>query len=133
MKGFAVVHETDVPRRIAPLRDRDGAVSSFTAMVDEFFPVGDATLELKRVTLPPAAVVVPHEHDSAEILYVLDGSIVFGAHRCVPGSAVYVGANTRYGFVAGPDGCTFVNFRGVVGTSIVYPHDANPTSEVGAP
>ena len=127
MKSFAIVHSNDAPVRTSPLRGRDGEVALFTAHVAEFFPVDGATLELKRIALPPGAVIVPHRHDSAEVLYVLDGSLAFGAQTCNAGSGVYVAADTRYGFVAGTDGCTFLNFRGVVGTSIRYADESTST------
>lgn len=126
MKSFAIVHSNEAPVRASPLRERDGEVSRFTAYVAEFFPVEGATLELKRVSLPPGAVIAPHRHDYAEVLYVLDGSLSFGAQTCEAGSGVYVAAEARYGFVAGSDGCTFLNFRGVVGTSIRF---ADETTE----
>lgn len=123
MKSISIVHAGDAPVRTSPLRGRDGEIGPHTAHVRQFFPADGETLELKRVTLPPGAVIVPHRHDSAEVLYVVEGSLAFGAQSCQPGSAVYVAAEARYGFVAGSEGCTFLNFRGVVRTSIRYAAD----------
>jgi len=129
MKSISIVHASDAPTRTAPLRERDGAIGPSTAHVGEFFPTDDETLELKRVSLPPGAIIAPHRHDSAEVLYVLEGSLAFGAQTCSTGTAVYVAAETRYGFVAGTEGCTFLNFRGVVGTSIRYAADSVRTEQ----
>jgi hypothetical protein len=52
-----------------------------------------------------------HSHTEDEIIFVRSGSVRLGNRLCGPGSALAIKANTRYGFRAGPDGLSFVNFR----------------------
>ena len=55
-----------------------------------------------------SAIAIPQYQD-----YVTRGELRLGAQVAGPGTAVYVDAMTLYGFTAGPEGCTFLNFRGV--------------------
>jgi quercetin dioxygenase-like cupin family protein len=80
-----------------------------------FFPVGDETLELFEVELEPGAEVQPHAHSTSEIIFVTYGELHLGAQLAGAGAAILVEANTLYGFRAGPDGATFLNFRGDLG------------------
>jgi quercetin dioxygenase-like cupin family protein len=81
-------------------------------VVRRFFPAEGEGLELFEVEFQPDAAVQPHAHSSAEIIYVTKGELVLGARRCGPGAAIYIDADTLYGFRAGPRGATFLNFRG---------------------
>ena len=53
-----------------------------------------------------------HAHDLAEIIYVLEGSMIFGNRELGPGSSVYIGADTLYGFAAGDQGLRILIFMG---------------------
>ncbi len=53
-----------------------------------------------------------HAHDLAEIIYVLEGTMVFGNRELGPGSSVYIGADTLYGFAAGNEGLRILIFMG---------------------
>jgi quercetin dioxygenase-like cupin family protein len=81
--------------------------------VDKFpyFPVDGEALELFHIQLGPGAVVEPHAHTDDEIVYVLRGAIHLGKRVLGPGDALYVGADTLYGFKVGPEGVEFLNFR----------------------
>jgi hypothetical protein len=57
-----------------------------------------------------------HHHSQAEVLFVRAGSIRIGNKIHGPGTALFVDANTKYAFSAGPDGLSFVNFRGAAST-----------------
>lgn len=87
----------------------DGELSSAQR---RFFPEGDEGLELFEIELGPNAEVQSHAHSSSEIIYVTAGALHLGAHMCGPGSAIFIAADTLYGFRAGPAGATFLNFRG---------------------
>jgi quercetin dioxygenase-like cupin family protein len=75
------------------------------------FPGGTDELQLLEVHLPAHAEVRPHAHSLDEIIVVIEGELRFGARTCGPGSSVYIGADTLYGFRAGPEGVTYRNFR----------------------
>ena len=52
-----------------------------------------------------------HSHSEDEVIFVTGGSIKLGNAVHGPGAALFVAANTNYGFSTGPEGLTFVNFR----------------------
>ncbi|HVF76538.1 MAG TPA: hypothetical protein VM938_15990 [Acidimicrobiales bacterium] len=82
-------------------------------------PGADGELQLFEVRLLPDAVVEAHAHAVDEVIVVVEGEIVFGRRRYGPGSSVLVPGMTLYSFRAGPDGLTFLNFRGTADTSLV--------------
>lgn len=53
-----------------------------------------------------------HSHSEDEIIFVRSGSIRLGNRLRGAGTALAIAANTKYGFFSGPDGLSFVNFRG---------------------
>jgi hypothetical protein len=52
-----------------------------------------------------------HSHSEDEVIFVTGGSIKLGNAIHGPGAALFVAADTNYGFSTGPDGLTFINFR----------------------
>jgi hypothetical protein len=52
-----------------------------------------------------------HSHSEDEIIFVTDGAIRLGGRLYGPGTALAIAADTLYGFTAGPEGLSFVNFR----------------------
>lgn len=52
-----------------------------------------------------------HSHSEDEIIFVTDGMIRLGGRLYGPGTALAIAADTLYGFTAGPEGLSFVNFR----------------------
>lgn len=55
--------------------------------------------------------VAIHSHTEDEIIFVRAGSMKLGNRLCGPGTTLAIAANTKYGFRAGPEGLSFVNFR----------------------
>jgi hypothetical protein len=55
---------------------------------------------------------VPHSHSEDEVIFVIGGSLRAGARVFGPGTAMAVAAHATYGFHSGPDGLSFINFRG---------------------
>jgi hypothetical protein len=53
-----------------------------------------------------------HSHSEDEVIFVHTGSIRLGNRTYGPGTALFIAADTKYGFHSGPDGLGFVNFRG---------------------
>ena len=82
-------------------------------------PGGESELYLHEARTPPDTEILPHVHRTDEIIYVTEGEMHLGARVLRPGSSVYIPANTLYGFKAGPQGLTFLNFRAVRDTSHV--------------
>lgn len=83
------------------------------------FPGSDDELQLFEVRIQADDRVEGHAHEHDEIIYILDGELLFGQRVCSPGSAVYVPAHTLYGFTAGPAGCRFLNFRAAADYSYI--------------
>lgn len=52
-----------------------------------------------------------HSHTEDEIIFVRAGQMRLGNKLYGPGTTLAIAANTKYGFKAGPDGLSFVNFR----------------------
>jgi quercetin dioxygenase-like cupin family protein len=116
----------------------DASTSSFTKLVDVF--AGRATtipaaelastavrvhhsapdgLQLFELRLEPGTRGEPHAHVEDEIIVVVEGELRFGARTLGAGSSVMVPGGTLYAFVAGPEGCTFLNFRPRVDSSYI--------------
>jgi hypothetical protein len=53
-----------------------------------------------------------HSHSEDEVIFVREGAIRLGNRILGPGTALAIAANTKYGFFSGPNGLSFVNFRG---------------------
>lgn len=67
--------------------------------------------QLFETQVPANAVAAVHCHEEDEIMYILAGEMVLGNRSLGPGSSMFIAANTKYGFRAGPDGLSFLNFR----------------------
>lgn len=52
-----------------------------------------------------------HSHSEDELIFVTGGSIRLGNAIHGPGAALFVAADTNYGFSTGPEGLSFINFR----------------------
>ena len=55
---------------------------------------------------------VLHSHSEDEVIFVRAGSVRIGNRLFGPGTALAIAADTLYEFWSGPDGLSFVNFRG---------------------
>ena len=53
-----------------------------------------------------------HSHSEDEVIFVRAGSVRIGNRLFGPGTALAIAADTLYEFWSGPDGLSFVNFRG---------------------
>ena len=80
---------------------------------------GSGELQLFEARIAADAEVSLHAHASDEIIYILEGELRIGRKRLGPGASVFVGAETLYGFRAGPQGVRFLNFRGDGNTSFI--------------
>jgi len=67
--------------------------------------------QLFESQVPPNLTTPIHSHEEDEIIYILEGKMVFGSNTYGKGSSIFVAANARYGFRAGPEGVRFLNFR----------------------
>jgi hypothetical protein len=72
---------------------------------------GPDELELFELHQGPNTRAEPHAHVDDEIIYVVEGSLIFGNREFGPGSAVLIPAWTLYSFVAGGSGVRLLNFR----------------------
>jgi quercetin dioxygenase-like cupin family protein len=72
---------------------------------------GDGGFYSQVVRLPAGFEAPAHSHDHAEIFMVLEGSCRFDGEQMERFDMVVVNANEPYGFVAGPDGLSFLVVR----------------------
>jgi quercetin dioxygenase-like cupin family protein len=73
-------------------------------------PGTDGSLHLSEYRYLPNATFDLHAHDGAEIIYVLEGSMILGNRIVGPGSSVFIGDHTLYGFAAGEQGLRMLIF-----------------------
>jgi quercetin dioxygenase-like cupin family protein len=95
-----------------------------------YHPGAEGELQAFEVRLGPNQSIDAHAHRLDEVIYVVAGSMHFGAQVLEPGSTAYIPANTLYGFRAGPDGLRFVNFRAGSGAGHI-PKDEFLTNRAG--
>jgi quercetin dioxygenase-like cupin family protein len=118
MGRIAIRHSNDITRVRTGDRPSPQWVSQNQSALEletirgQYFPTSDETLQLLEIQIAPDAYLSPHAHTTAEIMYVLRGELRFGAQICVSGSAIFIDQDTLYGVHAGPEGATFLNFRG---------------------
>jgi quercetin dioxygenase-like cupin family protein len=101
------------------LRDKGSSEEHIRSLSDDalaagmrFFEMGtESSPQLFESQVPPNTVAPVHSHEEDEIIYVLEGEMQFGTKSLSKGSALFVQANARYGFKAGPEGVRFLNFR----------------------
>ena len=60
--------------------------------------------------------VAVHSHSEDEVIFVRAGSMRLGSRLHGPGTAIAIAANTKYGFTAGPEGLSILNFRSAAPT-----------------
>lgn len=77
----------------------------------KFLAQGDSGFFSQVVRLPPGFEAPVHSHDHAEIFMVLEGSCRFGDEPMGRLDMAVVAADQPYGFVAGPDGLSFLVVR----------------------
>jgi hypothetical protein len=77
----------------------------------KFFAQGDAGFYAQIVRFPPGFEAPQHSHDHAEVFVVLEGTCTFDGAAMSRYDSTVVGANEKYGFVAGDDGLQFLVVR----------------------
>jgi quercetin dioxygenase-like cupin family protein len=82
-----------------------------------YFPRDGESMQLFESTLVANTVINSHAHTEDEIIYVVSGALHVGRRVLPAGSALFIEKDTLYTFRAGPEGCTFLNFRGVLGAT----------------
>jgi quercetin dioxygenase-like cupin family protein len=83
---------------------RQGAARKFLAQ-------GDGGFYTQVVRLPAGFEAPVHSHDHDEVFMVLEGSCRFDGEPMDRFDLTVVNANEPYGFVAGPDGLSFLVVR----------------------
>lgn len=83
----------------------------------------DGGLQVFELRYDPNTRVAPHAHAEDEAIYVLEGTIKFGAREFGKGALVSVPGHTLYGFTAGAEGVRFLNFRARIDTTFITPEE----------
>lgn len=109
-------HVHILPRKRAPNAEGLGASGvGGTLFADGQCPTCEVWLHENRFPArsdPPGETRAGiHSHEENEIIFVTGGEMQLGNRRVGPGTAIAIAAGTFYGFLPGPAGLTFVNFR----------------------
>jgi mannose-6-phosphate isomerase-like protein (cupin superfamily) len=112
-----------LPPDLAPeLREQAAAVRR------KGLAAGEGGFFASQVEMPPGQVTVPHSHDHAELMVVLDGSMRFDDGTATVelerNDAATISAGHVYGFTVGPDGVRFLLIRTGQAVSTIAPSDA---------
>lgn len=116
MPSIEVVRSEALTRRLGverlPVSDRQKLADADrqSSIAASYFG-SECPLSLSEVTVESDVAVRPHAHVSAEILYVVEGELRLGSQVCPPGTAVFIDAETLYGFRSGQSGVRFLTFR----------------------
>jgi quercetin dioxygenase-like cupin family protein len=70
----------------------------------------------------------PHSHSADEIIYITAGTMVLGARRLGPGTALSIPGGVRYAEGSGSDGCVFLNYRREASDRTDYVKDGPPVT-----
>jgi quercetin dioxygenase-like cupin family protein len=68
------------------------------------------SLHLTEYNYLPHAKFDLHAHDQPEIIYVLEGTLLFGTRELGRGASVFIADHTLYEFAAGPAGLRMLVF-----------------------
>ena len=67
--------------------------------------------QLLEIEFAPDNEIRVHAHDEDEIIYIKAGTMHLGNRVLGPGPPLFVEGKTLYGFTAGQEGLTILNFR----------------------
>jgi quercetin dioxygenase-like cupin family protein len=74
-------------------------------------PGGDHNPQLVELRYEPNSEIRLHSHDEDEIIYVLSGAMRINNRSVGAGACLTIPGGVFYGFHAGPEGLTILNFR----------------------
>jgi hypothetical protein len=75
------------------------------------FDQGPSGFSLSESEVAPGTHVLRHKHNVPQLILILEGSMKQGNREIGPGAGYFTPADTPYGFVAGNEGCRYVEFR----------------------
>lgn len=97
---------------VAPGTDPEAAAAAGRqGAARKFLAQGDGGFYTQVVRMPAGFEAPVHSHDHEEIFMVLEGSCRFDGEPMDRFDMTVVAANEPYGFVAGPDGLSFLVVR----------------------
>ena len=88
-----------------------GAAAGRLGTARRFLAQGDGGWFTQVVKMPPGFEAPSHSHSHSEVFMVLEGSCEFDGEAMDRFDLTVVEANQPYGFVAGPDGISFLVVR----------------------
>jgi hypothetical protein len=75
------------------------------------FNQGPDGFSLIESDVAPGTHVLRHKHNLPQLILIVEGSMRQGNRILGPGAGYFTPADTAYAFVAGPEGCRYVEFR----------------------
>ncbi len=88
-------------------------------------PGSEAHPQLVELRYEPDSEIRVHSHDEDEIIYVLGGAMRINNRVLGPGATLTIPGGTFYGFHAGKDGLSILNFRPRADTTFNLPPTGN--------
>jgi hypothetical protein len=115
------MHDTPMMRKPQIDDAARAALPEFTAAGGTFGMVlfgdpentDDGGMSLVRTWFAPNFVLPRHSHSADCLYYVVAGEVHLGSRRLAVGDGFYVGADSPYGYTAGPEGAEVLEFRAV--------------------
>jgi quercetin dioxygenase-like cupin family protein len=97
---------------IAPGTDPEAAAAAGRlGTARRFLAQGDGGFYTQVVKMPPGFAAPSHSHSHSEVFMVLEGGCEFDGEPMERFDLTVVEANQPYGFVAGPEGLSFLVVR----------------------
>ena len=88
----------------------EAVMESFSSAVP-FRQEGPNGFSLVSLDFAPGAILPRHSHSSDCLYYIVSGGIVMGTRELGPGDGFFVPADQPYGYRAGSEGVTLLEFR----------------------
>jgi quercetin dioxygenase-like cupin family protein len=111
--AIRVFHDDEVAWFSPPPADASIPVAMAAAVQRKVVTAGPTGGHITVNVMPARHVVLPHQHDCEEVIYVLDGRITLSVDddTLSAGDAVVIPARTTYGFHVGDEGVRFLLIR----------------------
>lgn len=72
---------------------------------------GHGGFSLIESDVAPGTRVPRHKHNLAQVVFIVEGTMLHGNRTLGPGAGYYTPADRPYTLLAGPEGCRYIEFR----------------------
>ena len=107
----AAFESTSVPEKLRDKVDLSELHGSRLTLKILLNQASDNGFSLVQVTAAPNTVMQRHKHNVDQVVWCVAGSMKHGNQVLEAGSGYFTPADHAYGWVAGPEGVTYIEFR----------------------